>query len=210
MKKILVVGANGFTGRRILDCFSGNEAYEVVGCSFHPDIRPEGKHTFVRVDINDYPAVEALLDHVCPDVVVNCSALSVPDYCEQHREEAYATNVSAVGNLAHCCEHLGSRLIHLSTDFVFDGKSDRLYTEEDIPAPVNYYGLTKYQGEQAVAGISSNYAVVRVVVVYCPDSMGISCNWSRTAWRQGRRYGSFPTNTVRRLGWRTSQTAWNG
>ena len=166
MKKILVVGANGFTGRRILDCFSGNEAYEVVGCSFHPDIRPEGKHTFVRVDINDYPAVEALLDHVCPDVVVNCSALSVPDYCEQHREEAYATNVSAVGNLAHCCEHLGSRLIHLSTDFVFDGKSDRLYTEEDIPAPVNYYGLTKYQGEQAVAGISSNYAVVRVVVVY--------------------------------------------
>lgn len=67
----------------------------------------KGPHTFVRLDINDYPAVEALFDHICPDVVVNCSALSVPDYCEQHREEAYAINVSAVENLAYCCEHPG-------------------------------------------------------------------------------------------------------
>ncbi len=166
MKKILIIGANGFTGRRILDSLSENGACEVVGCSLHPDIRPGGKHTFVRVDINDYPAVEALFDHVCPDVVINCSALSVPDYCEQHHEEAYAINVAAVENLAHCCGHQGSRFIHLSTDFVFDGKSDRLYTEEDTPAPLNYYGLTKYQGEQAVARICRNYAVARVVVVY--------------------------------------------
>lgn len=166
MKKILIIGANGFTGRRVLDSLSENEACEVVGCSLHPDIRPGEKHTFVRVDVNDYPAVEVLFDHVCPDVVINCSALSVPDYCEQHREEAYALNVAAVENLAHCCEHQGSRFIHLSTDFVFDGKSDRLYTEEDTPAPLNYYGLTKYQGEQAVAKISRNYAIARVVVVY--------------------------------------------
>ena len=166
MKKILIIGANGFTGRRILDNLSADDACEVVGCSFHPDIRPEGNHTFVRLDINDYPAVEVLFDHVCPDVVVNCSALSVPDYCEQHREEAYATKVAAVENLAHCCEHQGSRFIHLSTDFVFDGKSDRLYTEEDLPAPLNYYGVTKYQGEQAVANICRSYAIARVVVVY--------------------------------------------
>lgn len=165
MKKILVIGANGFVGRRILDNLSENGACEVFGCSLHPDIRPGGNHTSVRLDINDYPAVEALFDHICPDVVVNCSALSVPDYCEQHREEAYAINVSAVENLAYCCEHQGSRLIHLSTDFVFDGRSDRLYTEEDLPAPLNYYGVTKYQGEQAVASICRNYAIVRVVVV---------------------------------------------
>ncbi|EKN09926.1 SDR family oxidoreductase [Parabacteroides johnsonii] len=166
MKKILVIGANGFAGRRILDKLSSNGECEVVGCSLHPDIQPGEKHTFVRVDMNDYPAVEVLFDHVCPDVVINCSALSVPDYCEQHREEAYATNVAAVENLAHCCEQQGSRFIHLSTDFVFDGKSDRLYTEEDMPAPLNYYGLTKYQGEQAVARNCRNYAVARVVVVY--------------------------------------------
>ena len=166
MKKILIIGANGFTWRRILDNLSENGEYEVLGCSLHSDIRQEGNHTFIRLDINDYPAVETLFDHICPDVVINCSALSVPDYCELHREEAYAVNVSAVENLAHCCEHQGCRFIHLSTDFVFDGKSDRLYTEEDIPAPLNYYGVTKYQGEQAIASICRNYAIVRVVVVY--------------------------------------------
>lgn len=166
MKKILVIGANGFVGRRILDSLSSDGRCETIGCSLHPDIQPEGNHTFVRIDINDYPAVEVLFDHVCPDVVINCSALSVPDYCEQHREEAYAMNVAAVENLAHCCEQQGSRFIHLSTDFVFDGKSDRLYTEEDMPAPLNYYGMTKYQGEQAVARICHDYAVARVVVVY--------------------------------------------
>ena len=111
MKKILVIGANGFAGRRILDKLSSNGECEVVGCSLHPDIQPGEKHTFVRVDMNDYPAVEVLFDHVCPDVVINCSALSVPDYCEQHREEAYAINVAAVENLAHCCEQQGSRFI---------------------------------------------------------------------------------------------------
>ena len=105
MKKILIIGANGFTGRRILDNLSENGACEVFGCSLHSDIRQEGNHTFIRLDINDYPAVETLFDHICPDVVINCSALSVPDYCELHREEAYAVNVSAVENLAHCCEH---------------------------------------------------------------------------------------------------------
>ena len=79
-------------------------------------ISEPGKAYVCPVDMNDYPAVEVLFDHVCPDVVINCSALR-PDYCEQHREEAYAINVAAVENLAHCCEQQGSRFIHLSTDF---------------------------------------------------------------------------------------------
>ena len=77
----------GLSGGRILDNLSENGAWRSIRLFLHPDIRPEGTHTFVRLDINDYPAVEALFDHICPDVVVNCSALSVPDYCEQHREE---------------------------------------------------------------------------------------------------------------------------
>lgn len=166
MKKVLIIGANGFTGRRMLQIFSACEAYEVIGCSLHPDICPEGKHRFIQADINDFPQMEALFDRVSPHVVINCSALSVPDYCEHHREEAYATNVLAVEQMARCAEKKGCRLIHLSTDFVFDGKTDFLYTEEDQPAPVNYYGVTKWEGEQAVARVCSSYAIVRVVVVY--------------------------------------------
>ena len=116
--------------------------------------------------MNNHPAIDRLIAEIRPDVVINGSALSVPDYCESHHEEAYAANVLAVENIARCCEKAGSRFIHLSTDFVFDGKKAELYTETDTPAPVNYYGISKYQGEQAVTANCSNYANVRVVVVY--------------------------------------------
>lgn len=165
--RIWVVGANGFTGRRILSFLSATGKYEVVGCSLRPDLWPgSGDYHFVRLDMNDFPAVEDLFRTLTPDVVINTSALSVADYCETHHEEAYAINVAAVEHLAECCVRTGSRLLHFSTDFVFDGKREGTYTEEDLPAPVNYYGQTKYLGERAVASICDDYAIIRVVVVY--------------------------------------------
>lgn len=164
--KTLIIGANGFTGRRILQSLSRQGAYELTGCSLHEDILPGNNYRFVQADMNNHPAIDRLIAEIRPDVVINGSALSVPDYCESHHEEAYAANVLAVENIARCCEKAGSRFIHLSTDFVFDGKKAELYTETDTPAPVNYYGISKYQGEQAVAANCSNYANVRVVVVY--------------------------------------------
>lgn len=164
--KTLIIGANGFTGRRILQSLSRQGIYELTGCSLHEDILPGNNYRFVQADMNNHPAIDRLIAEIRPDVVINGSALSVPDYCESHHEEAYAANVVAVENIARCCEKAGSRFIHLSTDFVFDGKKAELYTETDTPAPVNYYGISKYQGEQAVAANCSNYANVRVVVVY--------------------------------------------
>lgn len=164
--KILIVGANGFTGRRMLTYFSARPGYTVTGSSLRPDICPGVGYRFMQTDLKAYPEVEKMIRTVAPDVVVNTSALSVPDYCEQHRDEAYALNVSAVRHLAECCERTGCRLIHLSTDFVFDGRKRTLYTETDAPAPVNYYGMTKWLGEQAVAEACSRHAVARVVVVY--------------------------------------------
>lgn len=164
--KTLIIGANGFTGRRILQQLSLLGEYELTGCSLHKDIQPADNHRFVQADINNHPAIAQLIGELRPGVVINASALSVPDYCEKHPDEAYATNVSAVANMARCCEQAGSRLIHLSTDFVFDGKKDCLYTEEDTPAPVNYYGRSKYEGELAVAANCNDYANVRVVIVY--------------------------------------------
>ena len=166
-KKILVIGANGFTGRRILDDLSRNLSYQTTGSSLHDDICPHsGDYRFIRTDICNRQAVEKLFQEVQPDVVINTSALSVPDYCETHHAEADAVNITAVEHLAECCEAGGSRFIHLSTDFVFGGDTDRPYTEEDIPAPVNYYGYTKLEGEKRIAAVCRDYAIVRVVVVY--------------------------------------------
>lgn len=167
--KILIIGANGFTGRRMLDDLASNAAYTVTGCSLSEDICPQeagGSYRFIRADVRDAAAVTALFEEVRPQVVINASALSVPDFCETHREEAHLTNVTAVEQIARACEQHGSRFVHLSTDFVFDGRTDRLYRETDPPNPVNYYGLTKLEGEQRVAEICRSYAIVRVVVVY--------------------------------------------
>ena len=172
MKNIMIIGANGFTGRQILNDLSSKVQYKVTGCSLHPDILPKngGNYHFTTTDIRDEAAVKQLFKEVQPDVVINSSALSVPDYCETHHEEAWLTNVTAVEQLAHLCESYKSRFIHLSTDFVFDGKIDeksgQLYTEETLPAPVNYYGFTKWKGEEKVAEICSNYAIARVEIVY--------------------------------------------
>ena len=172
MKNIMIIGANGFTGRQILNDLSVHTQYKVTGCSLHPDILPNdaGKYRFIETDIRNEADIKRLFEEVQPDVVINCSALSVPDYCETHHEEAYLTNVTAVSQLAVFCEEYKSRFIHLSTDFVFDEKINEdaglLYTEEDIPAPVNYYGYTKWKGEEKVAETCSSYAIVRVAIVY--------------------------------------------
>ena len=174
MRNILIIGANGFTGRQLLKDLSAHKQYNVTGCSLHSDIFPAlentKKYRFIEVDIRNEASVKELFKAICPDVVINCSALSVPDYCETHHEEAYLINVTAVEQLAHLCKEYQSRFIHLSTDFVFDGKinerTGQLYTEEILPAPVNYYGFTKWKGEEKVADICSNYAIARVEIVY--------------------------------------------
>ena len=84
MKNIMIIGANGFTGRQILNDLSSKAQYKVTGCSLHPDILPKngGNYHFITTDIRDEAAVKQLFKEVQPDVVINCSALSVPDYCE--------------------------------------------------------------------------------------------------------------------------------
>lgn len=172
MKKIIVIGANGFAGRRILDNLSTYSYYSLIGISLHPDIRETRRHQFYISNLMDYQAIDRIIKEIQPKIVINCSALSAPDYCEQHHEETFALNVAAVEHLAQCCEQCGCRLIHLSSDFVFDGNTDRLYTEEDLPAPINYYGLSKYLSEIIIAKTCSSYAIVRVVVVYGKNLQG--------------------------------------
>lgn len=166
MKKILIIGANGFTGRHLLNDLVATHQYIVIGSSLSPDILPGDGYCFHRTDVRDATAVTALFEEVRPEIVINTAALSVPDYCEAHHDEAHLTNVTAVENLARACEQHGSRFIHLSTDFVFDGLANHPYEETDPPCPVNYYGLTKLEGERRVAELCSSFAIVRVVVVY--------------------------------------------
>lgn len=166
-RRILVVGANGFTGRYIMNKLVADATCIVTGCSLHPDILPHsGNYLFKESDITVHANIQHLFEEIHPDVVINTSALSSPDYCEIHQEEADALNIHAVEALAKACEQYTARLIHLSTDFVFKGDVHQLYTEEDVPSPVNHYGYTKMESERVVSAICSNYAIARIVVVY--------------------------------------------
>ena len=162
--KIMILGANGFTGRRILKRLAPN--HQVMACSLHPDILPEEGYQFQTLNMVDTDATDSLLKDFQPEVIINASALSVVDYCEQHPEEAYALNVSAVKHLAEYSQAKSCRLIHLSTDFVFDGTASEPYKETDSPNPVNYYGKTKRWSEEAIEQTCTNYAIARVEVVY--------------------------------------------
>lgn len=164
--KIVIIGANGFTGRRILKDLLLKTEYTLTGCSLHQDIDPSSGYRFIKTDICDRKQLMELFENTNPDIVINTSALSIPDYCENHHNEADKINIDAVEHLAQLCNEFKCKLIHLSTDFVFDGKSTELYTETDIPNPINYYGSTKWEGEKRVESICKNYAIVRVVVVY--------------------------------------------
>ena len=162
--KIMILGANGFTGRRILKRLA--PTHQVRACSLHPDILSEEDYQFQTLNMVDTDATDTLLKDFQPEVIINASALSVVDYCEQHPEEAYALNVSTVKHLAEYSQANSCRLIHLSTDFVFDGTASEAYKETDSPNPVNYYGKTKRWSEEAIEETCTNYAIARVEVVY--------------------------------------------
>ena len=162
--KIMILGANGFTGRRILKRLSSK--HQVLACSLHPDILPEEGYDFHILDMQNVDATDALLNNFRPDVIINASAMSVVDYCEQHPEEAYALNVTAVKHLAEYSQSNSCRLIHLSTDFVFDGTATEAYTETDTTNPINYYGKTKQWSEEVIEQACTNYAIARIEVVY--------------------------------------------
>ena len=105
----MILGANGFIGRRILKRLAPK--HQVMACSLHQDILPEESYRFEVIDILNYPALMGLLNEFHPDVIINAAAYSVVDYCEQHQEEAYAMNVTVVKHMADYSQANSCRLI---------------------------------------------------------------------------------------------------
>ena len=127
-------------------------------------------HGFDRteLDITRYDQVSAALARVSPDVVVNTAAFTEVDRAESVPAEAFAVNASAVGNLGRLAATSGIRVAHFSTDFVFDGRKTRPYTEEDLAAPLNAYGASKRAGEVALEASGASALLIRTQAVFGP------------------------------------------
>ena len=121
------------------------------------------------LDLRDEQQIEACLEGVAFDVLINPAALTSVDYCETHEEEARAVNGRAPGLLAEISARKGARFFQVSTDYVFDGRLPGLRREEDPVNPLGVYGMTKLEGERAVHAVSRSFLVLRTSWIFGPD-----------------------------------------
>lgn len=119
-----------------------------------------------KLDISDAKRVAEAIASYRPDIVLNCAAYNQVDKAEGDVSAAFKVNAEGVKNLAFCCKKNGILMVHYSTDYVFDGKKEDLYIEEDTPNPVNSYGKSKLSGERLLAEATDNFLLFRVSWVF--------------------------------------------
>jgi dTDP-4-dehydrorhamnose reductase len=151
--KVAVIGANGQLGHDVVHAFAdqGDEVHTLT----HRDI-----------ELSSLESVLACLRAAQADAVVNTAAMHNVESCEQQPGRAHEVNVVGARNLASATRDLGSVLIHISTDYVFDGKKGKPYVESDEARPLNVYGRTKLEGEQSVQDINPKHYVLRTAALY--------------------------------------------
>ena len=146
--KILVTGANGQLGRDLMNVITAG-GDDAIGIDID------------TVDITSREAVHDVFAGERPDAVINCAAFTAVDACESNAETAMLVNGTAVRWVAEASDAIGAHLVHISTDYVFDGTKIGPYVETDVPNPQSVYGRTKLVGEQEAMALESGVAVVR-------------------------------------------------
>ena len=151
--KILVVGHRAMLAQELLPSLR-HAGFDTVGRG-----RPE-------LDITQVASVRAVLEEVRPDILINSAAYTAVDRAESEPEAAFAVNRDGVAVLAKACHERGTPLVHISTDYVFDGTMPRPYREDDPTAPLGVYGKSKWEGEEAVRAYHPQHLIVRTAWLY--------------------------------------------
>lgn len=166
MKRILICGSNGLLGQRLAQLLSVNSNFEVLNTSHHRTFfLNHESFDYTQLDITSRSDIKSLVNSFNPEIIINASGLTNVDLCEKEREHAWKVNVVGVQNLADVCRNLDAKLIHISTDYVFDG-NDGPYSETARPNPINYYGRSKLAGENAILSSDINYTILRTIVLF--------------------------------------------
>ncbi len=191
--KILYTGANGLLGQKISAATPqySNHAFLATARGKNRT-KNLGTASYASMDITDRQEIENVLSEFRPDVIIHGAAMTHVDECEQHKELAYHLNVVGTQNIVDAAKELGAHVVHISTDFIFDGQ-DGPYNEEGIPNPVSYYGETKLQAERIVQTIDS-WSILRTVLV-----IGIAEDLSRSnivLWAKGALEKAQPIRVV--------------
>ncbi|MAZ68907.1 MAG: NAD(P)-dependent oxidoreductase [Candidatus Marinimicrobia bacterium] len=167
MKKVLITGSSGILGTEL--SIRLNELFDVLA------LPKSSSKNFL--DITDFNMMYSIFKNFDPDFVINCAAFTNVDSCELNKQIARNVNVKGLMNLLKCMSK-NSKMIHISTDYVFNGK-DGNYKENDMKEPINYYGKTKLEADNLLMGSNSNYLIIRPNVLY---SSNLSKNNHFLSW----------------------------
>ena len=168
-KPILLVGNTGQLGQEIVQMFPSDRKLVAVG-------RPE-------VDLSQPDTLTKIVREIQPQVIINCAAYTAVDKAESEAELAYAVNAKAPEILAQEAHQLGAFLVHVSTDYVFDGSQSHPYAEHDPTNPLGVYGKSKLAGEEAIRAVLENHLIIRTAWVYGVHGKG---NFVKTMLRLGK------------------------
>jgi dTDP-4-dehydrorhamnose reductase len=172
--KILVTGSNGLLGQKLTELLENDPSVTLIATARGKSVLPITKGEFHNLDITDGQAVDDVFARTRPDVVINTAAMTQVDQCETEREACWTANVTSVENLVAACTKYSTHLVHVSTDFIFDGTRGPL-DENEKPNPVNYYGESKLAAEEVVKKSKAGWSILRTVLVF-----GITRDMSRS------------------------------
>lgn len=174
-KKILITGSNGLLGQKLVSLLANQSDIHLIATARGKNRLPftEG-YEYQEMDITNAEQVAEVIDKIQPNAIIHTAAMTNVDQCEFEKDLCWAMNVKAVEYLVEACEKHNIYFCHLSTDFIFDGKTGP-YSEEAQPSPVSYYGWTKYAAEEVVRRSTCRWSIARTVLVY-----GIVSDMSRS------------------------------
>lgn len=167
MKKVIITGSNGLLGQKLVKLLLTRENYEI-----HALARGENRlinkvgYVYYNIDITQRNELTKLIGKISPQIIIHTAAMTNVDACELNQEECDRINVRAVESIVNICEDMNIHLIHISTDFIFDGEKETFYTEEDLPNPLSHYGLSKLKSEEIILKSNIKYVILRTILVY--------------------------------------------
>ncbi len=166
-KKVVVIGSNGMLGMSLVNRLYPDEKYKLFALAAgknRNDRLPSLK--YFSIDLQHFSYIKMQLNLINPDYIINALAMTNVDLCETEKELCDQVNVTFVKDLAQVSKEIDAHLIHISTDFIFDGEKGSYYRENDPPNPVNYYGLSKLKSEIEIKKTGALYTILRTILVY--------------------------------------------
>jgi len=194
MKTVLTTGSNGLLGQKITEKILAEGRVKLVATSKGANRYPiKSGYEYVEMDILNPEQIRAVIEEYKPDAIIHTAAMTNVDTAEADKALCYKLNVDAVQSLISLCKEMDIQLIHLSTDFVFDG-ADGPYHEEDAVNPLSHYGESKVLAEKLLKDSNVNWVILRTILVY-----GITNDMSRSnivLWAKGALEKALPINVV--------------